>query len=385
MRTLDSREEFQAWHNWTDPDFFAGHRHREQRFLPLFLRQLFAPRERRTKLTLTGWMLVLVAMAMGTAAYNTSSNILFMTLSLLLSSLILSGILSTINFRKLDWAFRVPEHLRAGDVGMAEITLENKKSVFPTMNLCFRMESSDSPEPARLYQPHAVAAGRTMRVEWTFVPKRRGYCSVRLAGVESEFPFGFLLKRMGGSLEKKVLVWPPRADYEFQPEGNGRRFLTGTPTRNAGIGSDLLNIRAYERGDPPRLVHWKASARVGRLMVRQLAQEGESGYRLVLDPDAGLWDARTFERLCSTALSLAEDLFYAGKLMAVAIIGQSATPVRGLRELHEFFDRLALLERRIEAADAGKGGGSNTITLYPGEKGDVRIYVDGTQVGQAYD
>ena len=73
--------ELRDWHDWTNPDFFVEARHRERRIIPLFLRQVFPRKAQRTKLTITGWMLIFVSMGIGSAAYNTASNILFMTLS----------------------------------------------------------------------------------------------------------------------------------------------------------------------------------------------------------------------------------------------------------------------------------------------------------------
>ena len=93
-----------AWDDWTDPDFFTEGKQTEKRPIRFFLRQLASTNLQQTKLTITGWMLIFVALGIGSAAYNTASNILFMTLSLLLSSLVLSGILSLINFKKLDWS-----------------------------------------------------------------------------------------------------------------------------------------------------------------------------------------------------------------------------------------------------------------------------------------
>ena len=115
--------ELRNWHDWTDPDFFATDRQRESRFVPLFLRQILPRHLLQTRLTLTGWCLIFVSFGLGIAAYNTASNILFLTLSLLLSSLVLSGILSWINFRKLQWVLQAPTHLKVGEVGMAEVDL----------------------------------------------------------------------------------------------------------------------------------------------------------------------------------------------------------------------------------------------------------------------
>ncbi len=382
----DSQIEMRRWHDWTDPDFFMEGRQRERRLVPLFLRQILPKQLQKTKLTLTGWMLIIVALGIGSAAYNTSSNILFMTLSLLLSSLVLSGILSLINFQKLNWTLQTPEHLQVGEVGMAEVALQNSKRIFPSMSIVFQVGSSAEMAGRRLYLKHAVSAGESASLEWTFVPERRGRFDVYLHGVESKFPFGFLLKGMGDTVEESVLVWPARVDFIFNPFADGRRFQTGVSKRKAGAGSDLLNLRNYERGDPPRLIHWKATARLNKLMIRQLAQEGESGFHLWLDIYGLEWNATQFETLCSAACALAEDLFHAGRLETVRVGQENPIAVRGLRELHEFFDQLAGLEyplRRTEVTDVQEIERRNLITFKPRGESGVSIYVKGTQAGQA--
>jgi uncharacterized protein (DUF58 family) len=306
--------EVARWHEWTDPDFFMEGGQREQRLIPLFLRQILPKHRQKTRLTMIGWMLILVAMGIGSAAYNTASNILFMTLSLLLSSLILSGILSLINFRKLVWSLKVPTHLQVGEVGMAEVQLENQKRLFPSMGLCFLARTGVESGPKRLYLRHAISAGQRAALEWTFAPTRRGRLQVELLGVESKFPFGFLMKSIGETIGEALLVWPARADYAFNPVMDGQRFESGRRTRRSTGGNDLFNIRAYERGDPPRLIHWKATARMDRLMVRQLAEDSQNGFHLEVDPVRGEWTPEQIEKLCSVACALSEDLFRAGRL-----------------------------------------------------------------------
>ena len=382
----DASTEMRRWHDWTDPDFFSAGDQPEKRLVPLFLRQILPKHLQRTKLTLIGWLLILVAMGIGTAAYNTSSNILFLTLSLLLSSLILSGLLSQINFHRLTWALQPPEHLQVGETGMAEVILKNNKRIFPSLCIALQAGSSEQKQLRRLYLDHALGAGQTRCLEWTFEPQLRGRHELFLNGLESMFPFGFIRKLVGQREAASVLVWPARATYEFAHVGGGRRFATGVAKRQAGAGSDLLNLRHYEKGDAPRLIHWKASARLNKLMTRQLAREGESGYQIYLAPDAAEWSGDRLERLCSLVCALAEDLFRAGRLEMVAVAGGESLPVRGLRELHNFFDELALLEP-IE--DPPLSGGTslaqrhNLITFKPRGESGVAIYVDGTPAGQA--
>lgn len=384
VNMANPNEELRSWHDWTDPEFFAAGRQQETRFLPLFLRQLLPVRILKTRLTLTGWCLIVVALGLGLAAYNTASNILFLTLSLLLSSLVLSGILSLINFRKLKWSLHAPAHLKVGEVGMAEVNLTNGKSLFPTMCICFRVETVLTGAEERLYMPQALGAGESTKLEWTFVPQQRGRFQLRLSGVESQFPFGFLQKTVGTASEEAVLVWPARIDYTFQASPGGQRIASGASRRNSGMGNDLLSIRPYERGDPPRLVHWKATARMRKLMIRQLAQEGESGYHLYIDPNAARWDAAQFETLCSLACSLADDLFHLGRLESVAVGDSGSIPVRSIHELHDFFDLLALLERQPDTVTPVSGLRSNRITFRPCGESGIAIYVEANQAGQTH-
>ncbi len=379
------RSELENWHDWTSPDFFVPDRTSETNVVRLFARQLLPSHtfSQKTKLTLIGWFLILVSLGIGSAAYNTSSNILFMTLSLMLSSLVLSGILSLINFKKLDWRLKSPSHLRVGEIGMAEIALENRKSVFPSMGLCFQVRSPLADGFERLYLPHGLAAGARMPLEWSFSPNNRGIFRVEIAGIESLFPFGFIRKSIHSDVSAETLVWPARVAYAFKTSPGGQRHFSGVSRRKPGLGSDLLNIRPYQRGDTPRLIDWRATARTGELMVRQLAQEGESGYCIAIDVDSDIWSQPAFERLCSLACSLGDDLFHFGRLDAYQIGTADAVGIRGIRDLHEFFDNLALLQRESEGESKHHLIGlKNVITFRPSGDGSISIYVDQDKAGE---
>jgi len=51
-----------------------------------------------------------------------------------------------------------------------------------------------------------------------------------------------------------------------------------------GRGQDLYALRDYVPTDSARHVHWKASARLGSLMVREFTREDDARVLLVLDP-----------------------------------------------------------------------------------------------------
>ena len=87
---------------WADPGFFTR-QSRTRNFFRMLKQLVFPPKGNKVIPTLVGWLLFLLMLGIGSAAYNTSSNILFMTLSLLFSSLLLSGILSWMNFKGTRW------------------------------------------------------------------------------------------------------------------------------------------------------------------------------------------------------------------------------------------------------------------------------------------
>jgi uncharacterized protein (DUF58 family) len=58
-------------------------------------------------------------------------------------------------------------------------------------------------------------------------------------------------------------------------------------SHSKGRGQDLHALREYIPTDSARHVHWKASARMGSLMVREFAREDDHRVLLVLDPYSG--------------------------------------------------------------------------------------------------
>lgn len=243
--------ERERWQDWTHPDFFAFRVDDERRFMPLFLRQLSPGGVTRTRLTIAGWILIVVAFGIGTAAYNAASNILFMTLSLLLSGLVLSGVLSSINFRRLELSLESPRHLRVGEPGAGAVLIENRKRIFPTMSLSLFARSSAEKEMHRLYMLQALDSGKHTKLEWTFVPSARGPVRLGLHSMQSRYPFGLINRIVPLEVSEDLLVWPERIDVEFAPATSGHRQTAGVARRSPGMGTDLMNLRNYVSGDAP--------------------------------------------------------------------------------------------------------------------------------------
>lgn len=367
--------------DWSDPEYFSRKVGRFKSFRKSLMSLVVPPDAQKTSPTTTGWILLLLSMGIGMAAYNTSSNILFMTLSLLLSSLILSGILSVANFRGTRWRLHLPAHFRANEPARMQIEVVNSKKLLPTYSICFNVKAEEE-DSDRIYLKKRLDAGQEIFLDWFYTPVERGVAHLEISGIESKYPFGFLRKTLGGSTRKAVRVWPARIRYVWiQPAGQ-ERHLHGDSLRKVGTGTDLISLRKYRRGDPPRKVHWKASARLRKLMVREMSDEAESGLILYLETAASVWrNPRQFDRLCRLAATLAEDLYRVDRLQGIAINDDPVQSVKRLNNLHQFLDRLSILEPDSKYLPGRDPMGDHVISFRPDGETGVQIYVSGNEAG----
>lgn len=349
------------------------------------------PRRRdRIQATVSGAVLIGLSLGIGTAAYNSASNILFIALSLLLACLLLSGVLSWLNLRRVRWALDIQPPLRVGQDAEVGLLLHNGKRFLPTYALWFEFAAApfSKGEPAKpettltakgidvwaaLKQAEAGTSsgsvhlrarldpGGEARLDWGFVPSRRGLHKIELRSVGSLYPFGFLRKVSGTELCREVHVWPAPVDYRRLAASGSRRPSGDLQLARTGNEGEMMALRRYEAGDSHRLVHWKASARTRRLMVRQFSAQNSEACSMWLRTDSVVWSRpEQFELMLSFAATLALDLFHAGRLQAAAIDGSAPVPIRRVADLESFLDRLS------EASPSPAPGGGAPTQASPG-------------------
>jgi uncharacterized protein (DUF58 family) len=373
-------------------------------------------RQERIQPTVSGVVLIGLAFGIGTAAYNSASNILFIALALLLSCLILSGVLAWLNLRKLDWQLELEPPLRAGQQAEVGLVLRNAKAFMPTYALWFEFaaRSVQRGAPARpestitakgidvwaalqrteesqvsgtVHLRSRLDPGGETRLGWTFTPARRGLLRIELRGVGSLFPFGFLRKFSGTDLRREIPVWPAPVEYRRFAGGSARRPEGEMRQARAGNEGEMIALRQYESGDSHRLIHWKQSARSRELLIRQFSSQSSDACSMWLRTDAAVWTRpEQFELLMSFAATLAQDLFRAGRLRSTAIDAARPVAARRVADLESFLDRLAEAKPAAAAPDAAAAEAvqgrtrQNLLTFEPDGVRGVAAFINGSKV-----
>jgi uncharacterized protein (DUF58 family) len=221
-------------------------------------------------------------------AVNTGNNLLFLILACCLAGILISGVLSRAVLTGIDLKFDLPEHIFAGKPVLAELTLRNDKPMWPSFSLRVIGDTKKSiaqilTQPVFFpYIPRMSLARQKVELQFP----RRGVYRQDAFGIRTQFPFGFFEKTRRVDSDIEIVVYPriePTDQfYEVLP------LLSGEMASHfRGRGHELHSLREYAPADSARLVDWKVTAKVGRLMVREFAREDERRVMLVLDPFIG--------------------------------------------------------------------------------------------------
>ena len=135
-----------------------------------------------------------------------------------------------------------------------------------------------------------IAVGEPVTIEYGFQLPAPG--TVRFEGIEVRVAdlMGFFYKRFYMRLPDEVMVLPPL----MKEEGGQRsikRFNSLPPPgvhrlKRAGSGGELLDLRDYRPGDPPKMIAWKASARRDRLITKEFESDVPVRCTIFLDASA---------------------------------------------------------------------------------------------------
>jgi uncharacterized protein (DUF58 family) len=113
-------------------------------------------------------------------------------------------------------------------------------------------------------------------------PVGRGAIRAQAWVLESSDPLGFFRFRRRGADGEIALVLPRFASFGARPQARELEASVSAP--RSGSGMELFGVREYRAGDPLRRIHWRSSARLGELVVREYEPPGVQTVGIFCDP-----------------------------------------------------------------------------------------------------
>jgi uncharacterized protein (DUF58 family) len=288
------------------------------------------------RITKVGLWFVLFTVLVAIAATNTGNNALYLVVSVMLATLVVSGLVSRQNVGGLEAELEVPGDVFANQPFSLEFGLENRSRWLPRWFLLVSASRTGTPRLVPRLPRRGTSRGRL-----ELLLPRRGRRTIPAVHVSSLFPFGFFRKGVRYHVDREVVVFPelyPAATVEVEQTGR----LGEVPVNRAGRGHDLHALRGFRQGDDPRGIHWKQTAKTGDMVYMERQTEESRRLSILFDNGVGELDGEDdrarFERLVSEAATTAVD--YLGRGFEVELVTRDrAIPFAGGRR-----QRLAILE-----------------------------------------
>lgn len=289
-----------------------------------------------------GWALALTLAVLLVAAINYQINLGYLLTFLLAGSALAGMVTGHSNLRGTALQLRAPQSGFVGQPCPLEVVLHNTRRT-PRWGLGLRF-SGQAPAKALAGQWAFtdVAAQASASVELACTLERRGLQHLPSITVQTRYPLGSFRVWAVWRTAARIWIYPspevhPPPLPAASPEAGGR-----SPAQ-ARHGEELDGVRAYQRGDPLKLVVWKKAAQSfasgsANLVSRDRPQAHH--HRLWLDAAAtGLADPEArLSRLTAWVL-LAHQLHHSWGLRLPN--GQEIAPDQGLAHMHRCLQALA--------------------------------------------
>ena len=248
------------------------------------------------RFTKIGSIYLVTTVILAISAINTGNNALYIGVSLMLGSLLLSGLASKGGLKHLDVEVGAIAEVWAGRPVPGTLKVRNESRLWNVRDVVLTSDALAEPVLIPL-----VRSRQTAVIEATFLFRKRGLAHVSTVDSYTRYPFGFFLKKRRLRVTSEVVVYP--------------RLLAGTTTERfratsgelasanrPGISTEIHSFREYVRGDSLRHVHWKKSASLGRWIMKQTEAESAKAVHVVVDPYLPKGsDEEAFEEMIASA------------------------------------------------------------------------------------
>jgi uncharacterized protein (DUF58 family) len=190
----------------------------------------------------------------------------------------------------------------------------------------------------------SLQPGQKFTYDYFLVPPERGEEYFRATFLRLNCPFGLAQKQIRLNTEQPVKVYPnilALREFNLLNQQGRLREAGIRKSRIKGMGTEFESLRDYSEGDDFRKVDWKATARRGKIIVREY--EVERNQAVILCVDCGrhmmaeVGGIRKLDLVLDSILMLIQSAIQAGDNVGLMAYGADIiryiSPKKGHRQL----------------------------------------------------
>jgi len=242
----------------------------------------------RFRPTVEGMIWLAVAALLLYQGWLRTINLIALLASILIALWILNGavVWSYRRLRQVRVRRQMRQEVFAGQPFVYELEIDNPtRYTFRNLTVICRDPTVPTQGFVSVLRPRSTA-----RAFGEGMIPRRGRHRWGPVEISSGFPFGLFRRRVEIDDGFETVVLPRLGHLDLQ---RFRRFLLGRTEydarhqpmiRQPGSQTEFHGLREFRSGDSPRWIHWRTTARVGELMIREFEEPPASDLVLMLDP-----------------------------------------------------------------------------------------------------
>jgi uncharacterized protein (DUF58 family) len=222
-------------------------------------------------------------------------NLLFVLAGMMIGPLLFNWRLVVLAVRRLEVARRLPAQVFAGRPFLVEIHCQNQRRHLGSSMLVVEdsiaseadegASEDDSKTRVKVMLPF-VPARQSRKASYRVTLPRRGKYRFGPLQAVARFPLGLVKATARFKQFERVVVFPglgrltPRWIELLDSHYFGRHQVH---SRQGPIDGDYYGLREWRPGDSKRWIHWRTTAKLGKLAVRQFERQQNRDMALVLD------------------------------------------------------------------------------------------------------
>ncbi len=260
----------------------------------------FPCKQTNTKIKSSGLLFFIFTVLVGAIAVNSGNNLVYLTFSVVLSFLILSGLLSYYNQKNIEVIITLPDLIFAGENTTISVQIVNNSPI-PKFFLTLEVLNKKA-----YFEEIDKDSSRTIEI----VFKNRGKLTINAVKLTSTFPFNFFTRTRDIKIKKEVIVFPHLKKVFLKARHRNSKTNEELNKTFKKEREEFYSIRQYKSGDNSKLINWKASAKLGKIMITEYTSTESNRILIMLDNSKYLYDEeKDFEDAIIRVNSLVYDCY----------------------------------------------------------------------------